>query len=94
MKVARVEEMRTLDRRATEEFGIAQDLLMENAGQAVYFVMLQELGIRDRKFVVSDCRQKQPCRFTSYTQRCAQHLICHFCATGTMSSMRGYTTGT
>jgi NAD(P)H-hydrate epimerase len=25
---------------------------MENAGQAVYFVMLQELGIRDRKFVV------------------------------------------
>jgi NAD(P)H-hydrate epimerase len=48
MKVARVEE----NRRATEEFGIAQDLLMENAGQAVYFVMLQELGIKDRKFVV------------------------------------------
>ncbi len=52
MKVARVEEMRTLDRRATEEFGIAQDLLMENAGQAVYFVVLQELGIKNRKFVV------------------------------------------
>ena len=52
MKVARVEEMRTLDRRATEEFGIAQDLLMENAGQAVYFVMLQELGIKDRRFVI------------------------------------------
>jgi hydroxyethylthiazole kinase-like uncharacterized protein yjeF len=52
MKVARVEEMRTLDRRATEEFGIGEDLLMENAGQAVYFVMVQELGIKDRKFVV------------------------------------------
>jgi hydroxyethylthiazole kinase-like uncharacterized protein yjeF len=52
MKVARVEEMRTLDSRATEEFGIAQDLLMENAGQAVYFVILRELGIKDRKFVV------------------------------------------
>lgn len=52
MKVARVDEMRTLDRRATEEFGIAEDLLMENAGHAVYFVMLQELGIKDKKFVV------------------------------------------
>jgi hydroxyethylthiazole kinase-like uncharacterized protein yjeF len=52
MKVTRVDEMRTLDRRATEEFGIAQDLLMENAGQAVYFVILQELGIKDKKFVV------------------------------------------
>jgi len=46
------EEMRTLDRRATEEFGIAEDLLMENAGQAVYFVMLQELGMKDKRFVV------------------------------------------
>ena len=52
MKVAKVEEMRTLDRRATEEFGIAEDLLMENAGQAVYFVMLQELGMKDKRFVV------------------------------------------
>jgi len=52
MKVAKVEEMKDLDRRATEEFGIAQDLLMENAGQAVYFVMLQELGVKDKKFVV------------------------------------------
>jgi hydroxyethylthiazole kinase-like uncharacterized protein yjeF len=52
MKVARVDEMRALDRRATEEFGISRDLLMENAGQAVYFVISQELGIRDNKFVV------------------------------------------
>jgi hydroxyethylthiazole kinase-like uncharacterized protein yjeF len=52
MKVAKVDEMKDLDRRATEEFGISEDLLMENAGQAVYFVMLQELGIKNNKFVV------------------------------------------
>jgi hydroxyethylthiazole kinase-like uncharacterized protein yjeF len=52
MKVAKVNEMKDLDRRATEEFGISEDLLMENAGQAVYFVMLQELGTKDNKFVV------------------------------------------
>ena len=52
MKVAKVNEMKDLDRRATEEFGISEDLLMENAGQAVYFVMLQEFGIKNNRFVV------------------------------------------
>jgi hydroxyethylthiazole kinase-like uncharacterized protein yjeF len=52
MKVAKVDEMKDLDRRATEEFSISQDLLMENAGQAVYFVMLQEFGIKNNKFIV------------------------------------------
>jgi NAD(P)H-hydrate epimerase len=52
MKVARVEEMKKLDRRATEEFGISEDLLMENAGQAVYFVILQEIGTKGNKFLV------------------------------------------
>jgi len=52
MKVAKVVEMKDLDRRATEEFGISEDLLMENAGQAMYFVMLQEFGIKTNKFVV------------------------------------------
>jgi len=52
MKVAKVDEMKDLDRRATEGFSISQDLLMENAGQAVYFVMLQEFGIENNKFVV------------------------------------------
>ncbi|MGA2671460.1 MAG: NAD(P)H-hydrate dehydratase [Dehalococcoidia bacterium] len=52
MKVAKVGEMKDLDRRATEEFGISEGLLMENAGEAVYFVMLQELGIKGNKFVV------------------------------------------
>jgi NAD(P)H-hydrate epimerase len=52
MKVARVDEMKELDRRATEEHGISEDLLMENAGEAVYFVISQELGIKNNKFVV------------------------------------------
>jgi hydroxyethylthiazole kinase-like uncharacterized protein yjeF len=52
MKVARVDEMRTLDERATQEFGISQDILMENAGQAVYFVILREFGIKGSKFGV------------------------------------------
>jgi hydroxyethylthiazole kinase-like uncharacterized protein yjeF len=52
MKVAKVDEMKDLDRRATEKFGISQDLLMENAGQAVYFVILQEFGIKHNKFVI------------------------------------------
>ncbi len=52
MKVARVNEMKDLDRRASEEFGVSEDILMENAGQAVYFVISQELGIKDNKFVV------------------------------------------
>jgi ADP-dependent NAD(P)H-hydrate dehydratase / NAD(P)H-hydrate epimerase len=52
MKVAKVDEMQDLDKRATAEFGISQELLMENAGQAVYSVISQELGIKNNKFVV------------------------------------------
>ncbi len=52
MKISRVEEMRNLDNSAIKNFGITQELLMENAGQAAYFVMLKELGVRHRKFVV------------------------------------------
>ena len=52
MKVSTVAQMRNLDRSATDEFGISQDLLMENAGQAVYFVMLKEFRIKNRKFVI------------------------------------------
>lgn len=52
MKVSRVEEMRDLDRRATDDFGITQEMLMENAGEAAYFVILKELGVRGKKFAV------------------------------------------
>ncbi|MDY6950731.1 MAG: NAD(P)H-hydrate dehydratase [Thermodesulfobacteriota bacterium] len=52
MKVSRVSEMRELDRTAIEKYGIIEELLMENAGEALYFVMLEEFGIRDKRFVV------------------------------------------
>jgi NAD(P)H-hydrate epimerase len=44
--------MRALDRTAIEQFGIVEELLMENAGQAVYFVLLNEFGIKGKRFVV------------------------------------------
>jgi hydroxyethylthiazole kinase-like uncharacterized protein yjeF len=52
MKVSRVSEMRALDRTAIEQFGIVEELLMENAGQAVYFVLLTEFGIEGREFII------------------------------------------
>jgi hydroxyethylthiazole kinase-like uncharacterized protein yjeF len=52
MKVSTVSEMRELDRKAIEEFGIAAELLMENAGQAVYCALLDEFGIAGKRFVV------------------------------------------
>lgn len=52
MKISSVDEMRNLDKTAIEKFGIPQEILMENAGEAVYFVIHQEFGIKNRKFVV------------------------------------------
>jgi len=52
MRVSRVAEMRNLDRRALSDFGITQEILMENAGEAAYFVILRELGVSGKKFVI------------------------------------------
>lgn len=52
MKVSGVSQMRGLDRTAIEKFGIREELLMENAGHAAYFVLLKEFGIKEQKFVV------------------------------------------
>jgi hydroxyethylthiazole kinase-like uncharacterized protein yjeF len=52
MKISTVEQMRNLDKSAIENFGIAQEFLMENAGEAVYFVILQEYGIKNKKFAI------------------------------------------
>jgi NAD(P)H-hydrate epimerase len=52
MKVATVEQMRELDRTAIERYGIPGEILMENAGEAVYFVILTEIGIQDQRFLV------------------------------------------
>ena len=51
MRISYVDEMRNMDRRAITEFGITQELLMENAGQAAYFTILKEFGVKNKSFV-------------------------------------------
>jgi hydroxyethylthiazole kinase-like uncharacterized protein yjeF len=52
MRVSRVSEMRNLDRKAMDDFGISQEMLMENAGEAAYFVILREFGVQGKNFVI------------------------------------------
>jgi len=52
MKVCKVVEMRSLDEMAGEKFSLSPQILMENAGQAVYFVILREFGIKNKKFSI------------------------------------------
>jgi len=42
MKVCRVAEMRQMDKQATDKYGISPEILMENAGEAVYDVIQKE----------------------------------------------------
>jgi len=52
MKVSRVSEMRDMDRGSMDVFGLTQEMLMENAGGAAYYVILKEFGVRGKRFVV------------------------------------------
>ncbi len=52
MKISRTAEMRSLDRSAIEKYGIPGVILMENAGEATYFVILKEFGVVGKRFVV------------------------------------------
>jgi len=52
MKIARVEEMQKLDRDAIQKYGISDELLMENAGLAVYQVIARKLGVKNRHFLI------------------------------------------
>ncbi|MEN6621409.1 MAG: NAD(P)H-hydrate dehydratase [Smithella sp.] len=52
MKLASVAQMRFMDNYAIEKLGISEEILMENAGLAAAHVLLKEIGIRGKKFVV------------------------------------------
>ncbi|PMP97210.1 MAG: bifunctional ADP-dependent NAD(P)H-hydrate dehydratase/NAD(P)H-hydrate epimerase, partial [Nitrososphaera sp.] len=52
MKVSTVDQMRGLDSAAAGKYGVDHHLLMENAGHSVYYVILREMGVRGRRFVV------------------------------------------
>jgi hydroxyethylthiazole kinase-like uncharacterized protein yjeF len=52
MKIATVDEMRFMDRYAIEKLGIAEEILMENAGLAAVRVLQDKIGIRNKKFVI------------------------------------------
>lgn len=51
MKISRVNEMREMDKQAINKYGIPEEILMENAGQAAYFTILKEFGIKNKTFV-------------------------------------------
>lgn len=52
MKVTTVDQMRSLDQRAIQVYGIIEELLMENAGGAAYTVLSREVGIPGKRFLV------------------------------------------
>ena len=52
MKVSTVEQMKNLDKGAIEEFKTPDTILMENAGEAVYFVIHNEFGIEGKRFII------------------------------------------
>jgi len=53
MRISTVEQMRNMDKNAIERYGIEDKLLMENAGNAVYFVILKHFGdVKNKNFVV------------------------------------------
>ena len=52
MKVSSVAEMRALDRQAIEGFGIPEDVLMENAGEAAFAVLGRAFGLAGKRFII------------------------------------------
>ena len=52
MKITSVDEMRFMDRYAIEKLGIAEEILMENAGLAAVDLLQREIGISGKKFVI------------------------------------------
>jgi len=53
MKIATVEQMHHLDKTAIQKYGISGPILMENAGEAAYYLIMKKLGdVRSKKITV------------------------------------------
>ncbi len=52
MKVSTAAQMRELDKKAVSEYGIPEELLMENAGTAAFQVILEAFGVEGMTFAV------------------------------------------
>jgi NAD(P)H-hydrate epimerase len=52
MKVASVKEIREFDKRTFDEFGISSEILMENAGNAVYSLIQKHYPIEEKHFSI------------------------------------------
>lgn len=52
MKISSVSEMRDMDKNAIETYGIADEILMENAGLAAYSVLSNQTVIENKRFLV------------------------------------------
>jgi len=52
MKVTTVTQVRSMDRTAIDKFGIPDEILMENAGNAAYFIIQNSVSIEGKKFAV------------------------------------------
>ncbi len=52
MKIASVEQMRAMDQKAITQFGIPDQILMENAGLASYEVIKNQFDIYQKRFLV------------------------------------------
>jgi NAD(P)H-hydrate epimerase len=52
MKVSTVLQMRAMDRAAIDQYGIIEDLLMENAGHAAFSVLQRMAPVAGRRFVL------------------------------------------
>jgi NAD(P)H-hydrate repair Nnr-like enzyme with NAD(P)H-hydrate epimerase domain len=69
MKVSTVSETRALDMCAIEEFGIAEELLMKNAGQESYFLLLREFGIKEKTFTIFYACERSPIQLPELTTK-------------------------
>jgi NAD(P)H-hydrate epimerase len=52
MKISGVAQMRAMDRKAIDAYGIPDEILMENAGRAAFGVLWREWGVARKRYVI------------------------------------------